>query len=238
MSKGPTRPAPALGGDRPDPKRPRLWVETFSPQSTRPVELCVLNDWLHGFNVHFIPGGAPSKDRTRPCTQALGECPWCPHIRNVVWKAFLGVHVLTARRPAILEVTLGCWESSEALRHEDGRLRGSTWRFFREKDSNRSRLLAEKRLTILQTPRFGRVDVLSTLARMWNVDFDALARLAETRDGEGGWGHPDCTNHAVELEDGDKTGPFPTARQCDPRGAAEDWRRLRDLEKAKTRKTS
>src|ERR1700688_1674967 len=53
MSNGPTRPPAGLGGDRPNPRRPRLWVETFSPQSTRPVQLVALNDWLHGFDVHF-----------------------------------------------------------------------------------------------------------------------------------------------------------------------------------------
>jgi hypothetical protein len=220
MSTRPSRPAPSLGGDRPDPRRPRLWVETWSPQTRRPVEVLALNDWLHGFYVHFLPGGDPRKDRTRPCTLSLGACAWCGFVANRTWKAYLGVAAAGGRRPSILEVTLGCWDCTPALREHDGCLRGTGWRFFREKDSSRSRLLAEKTLSILKTPRFGKVDVLSVLSRMWETDFDALAGLAETRDGEGGWGNPGHTEPPFPGDQAGQTGPFPTAERMDPEAAA------------------
>lgn len=219
MSKNDRPNRPSAGNDRPAPNRPRLWVGTFSPQTTAPVRLVCLNSWIHGFWTHYIVGASRKDDRTKPCFRDhpdLGGCPYCSKVANRKWKGYLGVHVVTMRRPVILEITEGCWDKSPELRRLDGELRGWQFTVRRERDSNRSPMRMDRDLTLLKDCAFGKVDVLSVLGRIWNVDFAALASASGVDDGSGGYGNAVGTDAGADRAEAEHQ-PAPAPPLADKR---------------------
>lgn len=189
MAKNGPPPRPGGGGDRPSPRRPRLWVGTVSPQHSGPIRLVALNDWIHGFWTHYLVGTTSKDCRTRPCFRDSGTCEHCPLVKNRKWKGYLGAHVVGMKRPVILEITEGCWDGTPDLRRLDGELRGWQWTARRERDYVRSRMLMERAQTLIIQPVYPKVDVLAVLARMWATTVQDLLGEANVHDGDGGWGN-------------------------------------------------
>lgn len=186
----PRNDAPGRKPLRPNPTRPRLWVRTWTPPPGRLTHLMALNDAIHGFNTHFIPGGPGEKGRTVPCLEPHFLCPWHDHVRNRKWKGYLGVLLDGESRPCIWEVSEGAYEGSPELQHFDGQLRGWRWEIGRAKDDKRSRQTVRKILSLHKGLKAPRIDVLNVLSRIWQTPVETLVRVCGTDEGIGGWGFP------------------------------------------------
>jgi hypothetical protein len=214
-----SKPRPPFGDARPEPTRPRLWVETWAPSSSRPTRAVLLNDWIAGFYTHFLPGETHKQDRTKPCLIELGGCAWHALVKNRRWKGYIGAALPGMRRPVLLEITEGAWESCLDLQRLDGELRGWEFDCWRKTDSTRAPMFMRKVNNLHKTPGFPKVDTCAVLARLWQVEAAELVAVAGTDDGKGGWGNPTYT----DLHCGDAP---PPARPAPAPAPAEEVKKM------------
>jgi hypothetical protein len=225
----------------PDPERPRRWVQCFSPQDRTHVRFKWLNNWVAGVHTHYLWNADPRLCRTVPCLRELGECPWCPMVKNRKWKGYCGALVRQSTRPVLMELTENAYETCRELRDNNGQLRGWEYETFREKDHTRSKQFLRRMHVLHADPAWPAVDICAVLARIWSVEPEVTRQLFPFMDGAGGWGHPDFTHktHEERKEDKGQIGP---AKPIDPKTPAPKvWRQAVDAkqkdEELKAQKT-
>ena len=205
--KDPVRP-PERPGGRPDPARPRRWVQTLSPRGIRPIRVLALNDLIAGAFTHFLWSPRPEDCRTVACTLDLDRCEGCAKVKNRRWKGYLGVALAGVARPVLLEITQAAWDETPELQAKDGKLRGTQWDCWRTADSSRAKMKMRQTLNIVENPRWGRVDVVAVLARLWNQEESLISSLFPGQDGGGGWGCDDGTAPGQPSPSTEKAEPW------------------------------
>lgn len=174
--------------------------------------MLAVNDLIAGIFTHFLWAPRREECRTVACTRDLGACEGCLSVKNRRWKGYLGVAVAGVARPVLLEVTQSAWDETPELQARDGQLRGTQWDCWRIADSNRAKMRMRQTLNIVENPRWGRVDVVAVLARLWDQEASIISQLFPGQDGAGGWG----------CEDGTSRGqPHPAKLPADPRDLLE-----------------
>lgn len=158
--------------DDPPPRRRVTEIKKFGP-TDRGVYL-VLADKVRGFHTHWL------NDRTQPCQEDRENCPGCRQKAPDKWCGYLHVIDPETQKHWFLELTEFAKKRLDAMRIENGTLRGLFIHVQRERAHKRAPLQVTKVSRYLMPTEDHLMlaverDPLPTLMRIWGLgDLDGL----------------------------------------------------------------
>lgn len=112
-------------------------VEILAPSPGCPVYVWAVNDRVEGCPVHWVDG------RSRPCIGEKNGCPYQHTIYDPRWYGYLGAWNSKKEEYCLALVTLGCMKQSQAMKENNGSLRGKAVELYRAAKKKRGLVLAK-----------------------------------------------------------------------------------------------